>query len=97
MPEVSLTAIAVAFLSTDVSAQRLAISWPRATAALVEQPDGDRDAVWAQLAGVPLVVAQKTGLVLLQHGLLHEDGSIADEVAAVLNALAARKLKELKR
>ena len=97
MPEVSLTAVAVAFLGTDVSAQRLAISWPRTAAALVERPDGDRDATWAQLAGVPLVVAEKTGSVLLQHGLLHQNGTIVDEAAAGLNALAARKLKELRK
>ena len=97
MTQLSLTAVAVAFVGTDVSAQRLCIAWPLAAAALAEDRAPDRDAVWAPLAGVPLVVAEKIGTVLLKHGLLHEDGRIADETIAVLNGLAARKLKELKK
>ena len=42
-------------------------------------------------------MAEKVGSVLLEHGLLNADGSIADATVAVLNALAARKFKELKR
>lgn len=97
MAQISLTATAVAYLGTDVSAQRLAIAWPIVAAALREDPDASRDVLWSQRAGVPLVVAQKLGAVLLDHGLVHEDGRVADETVAVVNALAARKLKELKR
>ena len=97
MTQLSLTAVAVAFLGTDISAQRLCISWPLAHAALAEDGAPSRDAVWAPLAGVPLVVAEKVGAVLLQHGLLHADGTIASETIAVLNGLAARKLKELRK
>ena len=97
MAQVNMTAIAVAFLGTDVSAQRLAISWPSVAGPSSEGAEDDRTARWAQSAGVPIVVAEKTGAVLLQHGLVRADGSIADETAAVLNALAARKLKELRK
>ena len=97
MTQISLTAVAVAFLSTDVSAQRLLASWPLAVAAAAADPEADRTAIWAQVAGVALVVSEKVGLVLLRHGLVLEDGTVAEEAARVLNALAARKLKELAR
>jgi hypothetical protein len=50
----------------------------------------------ARFAGTAQLVAEKVGELLL-HGLVREDGTVADETAAVLNDLAARKLKELKR
>ena len=59
MTQVNMTAIAVAFLGADVSAQRLAISWPRVAAASSEGAEDDRTARWAQSAGVPVVVAEK--------------------------------------
>ena len=77
MAELSMTAIALAFLGSDISAQRLAISWPRVAAASSEDEGVGRTARWAQLAGVPVIVAEKTGTVLLEHRLLQEDGTIA--------------------
>ena len=94
---ISMTATAVSFLSVDLSAQRLVIAWPLVYAAMEQKPDADRNALWAEFAGVALVIAEKTGAVLLRHGLIREDGTIADEVVAVLNGLAGRKLRELRK
>ncbi len=80
-----------------MSAQRLAIAWPHVAEVMQERPDEDTSAAWALCAGVPIVAAEKLGAVLLRHGLVREDGSVAPEAIAVMNALAARKLKELKR
>ena len=97
MSQINLTAIAVAYLSTDTSAQRLIASWPLVAAEMAEDPQCDRGALWSEIAGVPLVVGQKLGAVLLRHGLVREDGTVAPEAAAVVNALASRKLKELRK
>ena len=97
MTQISMTATAIAFVGVDTTAQRLCVAWPLAAAAAAQDPDVDRAAKWAEYAGVALVVAQRTGSVLLRHGLLREDGTIADAVVAVLNGLALRKVKELKR
>ena len=94
---ISMTATAVSFLSVDLSAQRLVIAWPLVYAAMQQNPDADQNSVWAEFAGVALVVAEKTGQVLFRHGLLREDGSIAPEVITVINSLAARKLRELRK
>jgi len=87
---------ALVYLRDNEAAQRLVVAWPLVPAEQRASATQAGLVAWSNLSDVPLETARRLALVLLAHGIVLEDGTVARDAENFIAAQVAASMPRRK-